>query len=138
MLASIGFVNGVGAMSEDYFLYFEELDWVMRGGDRFALGYAPESVVYHKEGSTAGSSGDWRARSEISDLCAVRSRLMFTRRYFARWYPVVFATIVAALVLRLARRQPDRAKQILRILRGPESYRLPLPDGAVVARQAED
>jgi GT2 family glycosyltransferase len=127
MLASMAFVRAVGTMREDYFLYFEELDWALRAGDRFTLGYAPASVVYHKEGSTAGSSGDWRTRSEISDLCAIRNRLLITRRYYAPWYPLVFATIVAVLFRRLLRGQPDRAKEVLRMLIGPESYRLPLP-----------
>jgi GT2 family glycosyltransferase len=130
MLVGMAFVRQVGAMSEDYFLYFEELDWAMRAGDRFAQGYAPGSVVYHKEGGSAGSSDDWRLRSEISDLCAIRNRLLVTRRYFTAWYPLVFATIVAAFFRRLLRRQPERARQILRILAAPESYRLPRSERA--------
>jgi GT2 family glycosyltransferase len=135
MLVSAAFAEQVGPMREDYFLYFEELDWVMRSNGRFGLGYAPASVVYHKEGSTAGSSSDWRTRSRISDLCAIRNRLLITRRYFAPYYPLVFATIVLVLVRRLLRGQPDRAKEVLRILRDPESYRLPAHDGVVVDAQ---
>ncbi|HEY2817055.1 MAG TPA: glycosyltransferase family 2 protein [Casimicrobiaceae bacterium] len=128
LLATAEFVDAVGPMCEDYFLYFEELDWVMRSQGRFRLGFAPQSVVYHKEGASAGSDANWRTRSAISDLCAVRSRLLITRRFFLPYYPVVFATIVAAFFRRLLRGQPERARQVLRILLGPESYRLPLPD----------
>jgi len=128
LLATAAFFDAVGAMCEDYFLYFEELDWVMRSRGRFRLGFASQSVVYHKEGASAGSDANWRTRSAISDLCAVRSRLLITRRFFLPYYPIVFATIVAAFFRRLLRGQPERARQVLQILSGPESYRLPLPD----------
>jgi len=35
LLATAAFFDAVGAMCEDYFLYFEELDWVMRSRGRF-------------------------------------------------------------------------------------------------------
>ena len=135
MLVTAKFVRDVGFMCEDYFLYFEELDWVMRSRGRYKLGFAPRSVVYHKEGATAGSDPNWRTRSMISDLCAVRNRLLITRRFFRPYYPLVYVTIVAALLRRVLRRQPRRAREVFRILRSPESYRLPVPDA--VARQVQ-
>ena len=130
MLVSRGFLDAVGLMREDYFLYYEEVDWVLRAGRRFKLAFAPGSIVFHKEGASAGSSSNWRTRSEISDLCALRNRLLITRRFYKAYYPIVFASIVAAFFRRLLRRQPDRARHILRMLLNPESYRLPLPDGS--------
>ena len=51
------FVEDVGLLEEDYFLYFEELDWIKRGKKRgWSLAYAPQAVVYHKEGATIGGS----------------------------------------------------------------------------------
>src|SRR5208337_3321913 len=49
MLASRAFLDKVGLMEESYFLYFEELDWAMRAKAKFNLGYARDSVIYHKE-----------------------------------------------------------------------------------------
>jgi GT2 family glycosyltransferase len=135
MLATARFVREVGLMCEDYFLYFEELDWVMRSRGKFKLGFASRSIVYHKEGATAGSDPDWRTRSTISDLCAIRNRLLITRRFFLPFYPLVFATVVGVMFLRLWRRQPRRAGQVFRMLLGPESYRLPLPDAPMVSGQ---
>ncbi|WP_404480180.1 glycosyltransferase family 2 protein [Novosphingobium sp. BL-52-GroH] len=57
MLVSMDLIRSVGEMDERYFLYFEELDWALRarrGG--FALGWAPDSVVIHKEGAAIGTS----------------------------------------------------------------------------------
>jgi GT2 family glycosyltransferase len=128
MLVSMRFIDEVGLMSEDYFLYFEEIDWVMRSKAKFRLAFARASTVYHKVGASAGSHLDWRKRSRISDLCAIRNRLLITRRHFAPYYPLVFITVVGVLIRRLLRGQPDRAKEVLRMLLGPESYRLPLPN----------
>ena len=40
MLASRRFLETVGLLQPDYFLYFEELDWAARARGRFRLGYA--------------------------------------------------------------------------------------------------
>ena len=52
MLVSCPFLRDIGLMSEDYFLYFEELDWAQRARGRYSLGYAPRSVIWHKEGAS--------------------------------------------------------------------------------------
>jgi len=84
------FVEEVGLMSEDYFLYFEELDWVLRGTKRFTLGYADDSILYHKEGGTIGSKSEKRA-SNLSLFYLTRNRLLFTRKFFPdSTVPVVF------------------------------------------------
>jgi GT2 family glycosyltransferase len=56
MFVSREFVETVGPMSEDYFLYYEELDWMRRMGGRFELGWCPDAVLYHKEGASIGTS----------------------------------------------------------------------------------
>jgi GT2 family glycosyltransferase len=137
VLVTNAFICTVGGMTEDYFLYYEEIDWFMRAKGRFRLGFARDSIVYHKEGGSAGSSTNWRTRSEISDLCAVRSRLVFTRRFHKAWYPLVFATIVGAFLKRIARRQPRRALEVLRILISPERYRIVGAGGGAVHPHVE-
>lgn len=124
MLVTADFLRATGFMSEDYFLYFEELDWAMRGAD-FRLGFAPGSVVYHKIGRSAGSSTDWRTRSAISDICDVRNRLVITKRFFPGFYPLVLLSTLAVIGRRLWRHQFRRAATFARILMSPESYRLP-------------
>jgi GT2 family glycosyltransferase len=54
------FLNDVGEMSEEFFLYFEELDWAMRLKGKYKQSICLESHVYHKEGSSIGSSFDSR------------------------------------------------------------------------------
>jgi GT2 family glycosyltransferase len=76
MLVTREFVAAVGPMQEDYFLYFEEIDWALRSAGRFRLGYAPRSVVFHKMG---GSSS--RVASAFSLNLLYRNRLRFVSRF---------------------------------------------------------
>jgi GT2 family glycosyltransferase len=91
MVASRAFLETVGLMEESYFLYFEELDWAMRARGKFELGYARQSVIYHKEGAATGSHRDRTKRSPDSDKHLARSRVMFTRRFFPWALPSVMA-----------------------------------------------
>jgi GT2 family glycosyltransferase len=78
MLVATSFIRRVGPMQEDYFLYYEEADWAMRGArEGFRLGYAPESRVFHKSGANS---------SKLMPLFTARyyyrNRLRFVNRFF--------------------------------------------------------
>jgi GT2 family glycosyltransferase len=112
MLVRTEFLRSVGLMEEGYFLYFEELDWARRAADRFLMGYAPRSFVYHKEGASTGTSSSWRARSEIAEHYSVRNRLLFTRRFHIALTPSVAGWVVLTFVHRLLLGGPRRAARI--------------------------
>jgi GT2 family glycosyltransferase len=103
VLVSRPFLEVVGLMSEDYFLYFEELDWVRRAKKRFEVAVAPDSIVYHKEGQSIGSDGKAAQRSPLSDYYLTRSRFIFTRKY--HWYalPTLFLWLAGMLAVRVKR-----------------------------------
>ncbi len=56
MLVSAAFIREVGLMNEKYFLFSEEIDWALRAKGKYRSGYAPDSVVYHKEGASFRTS----------------------------------------------------------------------------------
>jgi len=112
MLVSKEFLQDIGLMCEDYFLYFEELDWVIRGKGSYSLAFAPESIVYHKVGSSIGTSSDPRKKSVMCDYYNIRNRLYFTRRYFPRSLPAIYLVLFGTLVLRVLMGKWDRAKMI--------------------------
>ncbi len=122
MLVSRPFLKTVGLMQEDYFLYFEELDWAARARGRFRLGYAPESIVYHKEGSSIGGNDRAKgAKSYTADLYALKNRVRFTRRFYPYALPTVYLGLGLAALNRARRRQWRRVGLIGRImLRGGE------------------
>lgn len=100
MLVSRNFIEKVGLMDEQYFLYCEELDWATRAKRAgFKLGYAPSSLVYHKEGGTTGSASHIKRknRSVFADRCAQRSCLLYAKKHFPnkKWFVVLFFVVKA-------------------------------------------
>lgn len=99
----------VGLLEEDYFLYCEEIDWATRMKRKLPelkLGYAPDSLVYHKEGASTGANErQGKTYSYFSDYFFITSRLKFTRKFFPvqRW--VVQLSMALVAVNRARRRQ---------------------------------
>jgi hypothetical protein len=118
MLVSTEFVGQVGLMNEDYFLFFEETDWAWRGRKKFALGWAPRSLVYHKVGSSIGTSTDPRMKSVTCDFYALRNRLLFTRRFCRVALPTVWLGLCGALFIRLLAGRTDLAGPLWGLLIG--------------------
>lgn len=87
MLIRRAFIEQIGLMREDYFLYFEEIDWATRGRNLFRLGYAPLSEVYHKEGASIGTTAS--GGSALSLYYLFKNRLKFTRRFYTPYLPSV-------------------------------------------------
>lgn len=116
------FLEQVGLMEERYFLYFEELDWAARNarvpGGGFRVAYAPDAVVYHKEGGSIGSSGVPGARSLTADYWLAKSRLAYFRWHQPAWLPWHWAMTLGLAGLRLVRGQPDKARAIMKALLG--------------------
>jgi len=116
MLVSRQFIEQIGLLCEDYFLYFEEVDWALRAGNRFSLGYAPESVVYHKIGASIGTSTNPANKSELCDYYNIRNRILFTRRHYPAALPTVYLILLAEVALRLLVGKPARAAMILHLM----------------------
>lgn len=116
MLVSRRFVEQVGLMNEEYFLYFEEADWAERGRDRFRLGYAPLSIVYHKVGASIGTSRNPARKSYVCDYYNIRNRIRFTRNYYPAALPTVGLVLLFEALIRLLCGKADRAAMILRLM----------------------
>jgi len=122
MLVSKDFIRDVGLMCEDYFLYFEELDWVLRGKKKgYQLGYCWKSKVYHKEGSTIGSSSKGKEKSEISDYYGLRNRIVFTKKFYPNYLWSVYLGFAGVIFNRLRRK---KYKVLLSLLRYWNDYKV--------------
>jgi len=119
MLVSRNFIKEVGLMCEDYFLYFEELDWTLRGKQKgYELGYCWESKVYHKEGKSIGSSSKGEEKSDIADYYGLRNRILFTKKFYPKYLWSVYLGFVGVIFNRIRRRQREIIPKILEILFG--------------------
>lgn len=116
MLISKKFLHEIGLMNEEYFLYYEEMDWAVRSEGKFVLGCAERSVVYHKEGATIGGKNDTTNRSEIADYYSIRNRILFSRKYFSQYLPLVYLGLLMAVFNRIKRKQYSRVKMIFDIV----------------------
>jgi N-acetylglucosaminyl-diphospho-decaprenol L-rhamnosyltransferase len=105
MLVGRGFVERVGPMREDYFLYGEEVEWCLRAASLgVVLTVAPTAKVMHRQGTTTGSVPDLHNRSKISVYLDERNKLLITRDQFPKILPISALGCVVMLVLRFGRR----------------------------------
>ncbi len=75
MMVSRKLIDTCGMMDNNYFLYYEELDWCERAKRQgFKIWYEPASVVYHKESISTGKE------SVLKTYFQNRNRLLFIRR----------------------------------------------------------
>jgi GT2 family glycosyltransferase len=111
-------VRDVGLLSEVALVYGEELDWTGRARGRWGAATIPDAIVWHREGATAGG-GRAGPKSVLADMHAVAARVRVTRRFFAAAWPTVYCSLLGAALWRLVvRRQPARARGIVRLLHG--------------------
>ncbi|MFD2602352.1 glycosyltransferase family 2 protein [Flavobacterium suzhouense] len=82
MFVPYTFLHDVGLLSEDYFLYYEELDWTYRARKKgWSIDWCPEAIVYHKEGASIGSS--YREKKSLfSEEQLFKSRRIFIKKFY--------------------------------------------------------
>jgi len=89
MLVSRAFLEDIGLVNEDYFLYYEEYDWALRARRKYKLAYAHDSIVYHKAGASTETVFKKGLTRNSPIWHEMRSHLRFTRRFFPLLLPVV-------------------------------------------------
>lgn len=94
MVASREFYEAAGPMPEDYFLYYEEVDWALKRG-ALPLAYCAGGIVYHRAGTAIGSATLGRPASPFSLYFKHRARLRFIRRHFPAALPVALLYSIA-------------------------------------------
>lgn len=106
-------LRDVGLLSEESFLYGEELDWSRRAGERWKTILMAEALVWHREGASIGAGAQQTStRSELADLCGISARLRLTRRFFPQRLPAVYSSLFGAALNRLRRGQVKRAAAV--------------------------
>ncbi|MEM9009986.1 MAG: glycosyltransferase family 2 protein [Pseudomonadota bacterium] len=80
VVASRAFLEQVGPMREDYFLYYEEVDWALRRGE-LPLLLCPEAIVHHHGGTAIGSGSTSRRPSAFANYFNYRNRISFVARF---------------------------------------------------------
>lgn len=87
MVASRQFYKLAGPMPEEYFLYYEEVDWAQRRRS-LPLLYCKDAIIYHRAGTAIGSPTLGRPASAFSLYFKHRARLRFVRQHLPRSLPI--------------------------------------------------
>ena len=93
VLVTRAFIEEVGLMAEDFFLYMEDLDWGQRRRQH-RIGFAPNAIIRHVCGTSIGSAVDPTKRSFLSIYISSRNSVLYARRW-AGWRWVFHFTIGA-------------------------------------------
>ena len=86
-------IERVGLMPEDYFLYYEEIDWSMmftRAG--YEIWYDPSCTIYHKESQSTGQN------SPLRIYYITRNRLLLVKRNWQGIYKHIAYCYLMCLV----------------------------------------
>lgn len=113
MFVSRAFLDRAGLMPEDYFLFYEEVDWCLRRGD-LPLLFCPGATVFHDGGHSIGSATLQRGPSPTASYFMGRSRIRFIRRHRPIAVPLVFAFNLAKACRYLLRGQRAAGLALLR------------------------
>jgi len=140
LIASRAFIESAGLMKEDYFLYYEEVDWAHRRG-RLPIRLCPDALVYHQGGAAIGSGSVSRRASAFANYFNYRNRMLFMYRHSPVSLPVGYlhSTLkICKLLLQGAWDEAIAAARGLNQLPPPRAVRMRLsPSARALAFGAE-
>lgn len=140
LIASRFFVDHVGLLAEDYFIFYEEVDWAFRRKS-LPMVMAPNIIVYHHGGATTGSGGTARRPTAFANYFNYRNRIRFVRRFMPRLLIPALCYSVAKAGQLITAGAFDEAVAILRgsfQLAPPQAVRNRIPDPAARRFAFED
>ncbi|MFN4087066.1 MAG: glycosyltransferase family 2 protein [Spirosomataceae bacterium] len=80
MMVRSSVITAVGLMPEEYFLYYEEIDWCERIKEAgYQIWYIPNSVVFHKESMSVGK------QSPLQVYYKTRNRIWLAKKWRKGW-----------------------------------------------------
>jgi GT2 family glycosyltransferase len=95
MLVRSEAISKAGKMPEEYFLYYEEIDWCERiKKEGFKIMFVPDSVVLHKESISIGK------QSFIQVFYKTRNRILLARKWRKGFEKIISLAYLTATVFR--------------------------------------
>ena len=127
-------IESIGLLPELYFMYYEDADYGLfctRTG--FSSVWAKESIVYHREGGSAGvggaAGGRTFARPEWIDYLSLRNRVYMMRKHYSWALPIVLLSCLGVMLNRVRRGQTDRIPLVCRAAWDGLRGRMGKPEG---------
>jgi GT2 family glycosyltransferase len=115
LLVPSGLLRDVGLLDDNFFLYYDDTDFVRRARDKgYRLWFVPAAVVYHRKGGTIGGSD-----TPFGLYYLARNRPYLIRKHvhsplrLALFWVYFLSSRLIQLIAFLARGRPDLAKAML-------------------------
>lgn len=96
MFLSSDVLRKVGLLSEEYFLFFEEIDWIKRPQYSYVTDYLDNCFVYHKGSSSIGAN----SKSYISEKYSLLNRIKFAKKYNRKFLTTVYVGVLLTIMKR--------------------------------------
>jgi GT2 family glycosyltransferase len=121
MFLPFEFLQKSGLLNEEYFLFYEELDWLLSAAKHnLSCAIQSKAIVYHKEGSTISGSKN-NKNMDVADYYINVNRIKFT----LIWYPACLFSVSLGVAYSLFKRLVQfRFKLVSRILKAIFSLKL--------------
>lgn len=119
MLIKKSVFEKVGLLPEQYFMYYEDVDFCAMLQDAgFKIYYTPKSVIYHKVSASTGGE-----ESPFAVYLNTKNRLRFMNKYknkkgYLKGKAFFYATRVPILMKYVAKGRGDKAKSLIKGLKG--------------------
>lgn len=93
MMVSRSAIEKVGLLTENFFLYYEEMDWCARMKSAgYEIWVNPDALIYHKESISVGKG------SALKEYFMNRNRILFERRNASFFQLLIFSIYFISLV----------------------------------------
>lgn len=115
MFTTLKFIRDVGDLCEDYFLYFEEIDWTTRAKRKdWEIDWCEEAIVFHKEGGTTGSTDKKRKSNIFPEIQYFKSRKKFVQKYY-KLNACYYSSSLFYIVIRTLKGKLRLSKELIKI-----------------------
>ena len=99
MFVNKDFIKEVGMMSEDYFLYYEEVDWCIRAKKAgWQVGYCYASRIFHKQGVSTGSNIKMRKKDLVSEYYKIRNLINLYKKFHKHLLVIAYVRIIMVFI----------------------------------------
>ncbi|MBU5592488.1 glycosyltransferase family 2 protein [Clostridium sp. MSJ-4] len=126
MLISRSLLEDIGGLSEDYFMYFEDVDYCVRAKDAgFKIIYEPEATIYHKVSASTGGEESpfavqWNTRNRIIFMEKYKNKVSKATLYKGKVF--FYTTRIIKYLQYLLKGRKDKAKSLLKGIKEGRKY----------------
>lgn len=119
MFVTRDFVKDIGLMSEEYFLYYEELDWCTRARQKgWDVGFCYKSKIFHKQGVSTGNRAIINQKNLRNKYYFYKNLLKFYKKFYKALLPFAYLRLMIISIKKIISGQLKEAFLIVKIILG--------------------